>query len=48
MMSDQGILEKYKLSIEQHIKELLQEENITEISKIEAFTKKYGNWDNVS
>jgi predicted transposase/invertase (TIGR01784 family) len=41
MMSDQEILEKYKLSIEQDIKELLQEKNISDIFEIEAFTKKY-------
>jgi len=41
MISDQEILEKYKLSIEQDIKELLQEKNISDIFEIEAFTKKY-------
>ena len=41
MMSDQEILEKYKLSIEQDIKELLQEKSISDIFEIEAFTKKY-------
>ena len=41
MISDQQILEKYKLSIEQDIKELLQEKNISDIFEIEAFTKKY-------
>lgn len=41
MISDHEILEKYKLSIEQNIKELLQEKNISDIFEIEAFTKKY-------
>ena len=41
MMSDQEILEQYKLSIEQDIKELLQEKSISDIFEIEAFTKKY-------
>ena len=41
MMSDQEILEQYKLSIEQDIKELLQEKNISDIFEIKAFTKKY-------
>lgn len=41
MISDHEILEKYKLSIEQDIKELLQEKNISDIFEIEAFTKKY-------
>ena len=40
-MSGQEILEQYKLSIEQDIKELLQEKNISDIFEIEAFTKKY-------
>ena len=40
-MSDQEILEQYKLSIEQDIKELLQEKNISDIFEIKAFTKKY-------
>lgn len=41
MITDHEILEKYKLSIEQDIKELLQEKNISDILEIEAFTKKY-------
>ena len=41
MISDQEILEQYKLSIEQDIKELLQEKNISDTFEIEAFTKKY-------
>jgi predicted transposase/invertase (TIGR01784 family) len=41
MISDQEILEQYKLSIEQEIKELLQKKNIRDIFEIEAFTKKY-------
>ena len=40
-MSGQEILEQYKLSIEQDIKELLQEKNISDIFETEAFTKKY-------
>ena len=40
-MSGQEILEQYKLSIEQDIKELLQEKNISDIFEIKAFTKKY-------
>ena len=40
-MSGQEVLEQYKLSIEQDIKELLQEKNISDILEIEAFTKKY-------
>ena len=41
IITDHKILEKYKLSIEQDIKELLQEKNISDIFEIEAFTKKY-------
>ena len=40
-MIGQEILDQYKLSIEQDIKELLQEKNISDIFEIEAFTKKY-------
>jgi hypothetical protein len=38
MISDQEILEQYKLSIEQDIKELLQEKNISDTFEIEAYT----------